>query len=210
MSENIVNHYEICCLLYAGNIAEAQRTFSEKIKGLEMTPPVRNVFLSSLNYAIYNFILVQEQVSLHECCMENEQKIARAASDSLLETGNKIIFSYGTDRRYLTEKYENPHIRQAVAYIHSHMSEELTLKNVSEILYLSKNYFCQLFRKEVGVSFSNYVCNQRLKLAQRLLKGTSLPIQTIAEKCGFQTAAYFSACCRKYLDCTPSDLRKFR
>ena len=67
MSELNINHYEICCLLYAGDIEQAQENFAEKTRGQDLSPTLRNTYLSSLNFAIYNFILIHENVSLHEC-----------------------------------------------------------------------------------------------------------------------------------------------
>ena len=208
MSELNINHYEICCLLYAGDIEQAQENFAEKTRGQDLSPTLRNTYLSSLNFAIYNFILIHENVSLHECCLENEQRIIRAASDSLVQTGFEIIASYGMDSRYLIAKYKNPHIRNAVSYIHTHLNESLTLESVSDVVCISKNYFCQLFREEVGTSFGSYVCTERVRLARRLLTGTALSVQDIAEKCGFQTASYFSTCCRRCLGSSPSEIRR--
>lgn len=208
MPERNINHYEICCFLYAGNIAEAKRSFIEKMKGQTFSPSMRYVCLSSLNFSIYNFILIQEQVSLYECCLENETRIARASSDALLETGLAIISAYGMDSRYLIAKYENPHIQNAVAYIHRHLNGELSLQSVSQMVHISKNYFCELFKKEVGISFGAYVRTQRVKLARQLLSGTELSLQDIAERCGFQTASYFSTCFKKSFGYSPSELKR--
>lgn len=173
-----------------------------------MSPSLWNIALSSLNYAIYNFILNQENISLHECCLENIQRISHASGSTFLQTANEIINAYGMDFRYLSAKYKNPQIRSAIEYIHSHLSDELTLQNVSDTLYMNKNYFCQLFQKETGTSFSQYICLRRMNLARLLLSKTEMSIQEIALKCGFHTTAYFSTCCRKCFDCTPSQLRR--
>lgn len=109
----------------------------------------------------------------------------------LVQTGFEIIASYGMDSRYLIAKYKNPHIRNAVSYIHTHLSESLTLESVSDVVCISKNYFCQLFREEVGTSFGSYVCAERVRLAKRLLTGTALSVQDIAEKCGFRLLRIF-------------------
>lgn len=151
MSENIINHYEICCFLYAGDILQAQKSFAEKVKEQESVPSAWNISLSSLNYAIYNFILLQENISLHECCFENIHRISHAAGNTFLQTGNEIIEAYGMDCRYLIAKYKNPQIRQAIGYIHNHLHEELTLQKVSDVLYLNKTYFCQTAQRSCAL-----------------------------------------------------------
>lgn len=208
MSELTVNHYEICCLLCTGSISQAQQCFYDKINGQDLSASARGMILSSLNYAIYNFFLIQNNLSLHDCCVQNERRISHASADTFWKTANEVIASYRASSLERTAKHENPYIRRALAYIHEHLNEELTLQSVSSLLFMNKNYFCQLFCRETGVSFTNYVCEQRMKLADQLLRGTSLTVQEIAEKCGFQNAAYFSTCCKKHFGCTPSRLRK--
>lgn len=203
-----IHHYEICSLLYMGNIKQAQELFCQKIKGQKLSPTMRNTFLSSLNFAIYHYIFFHENVSLDECCLENEQRIAHAKSDAFLETGLEIIASYGMDKRYLIAKHQNPHIQNAVSYIHTHLNEPLTLETVSSAICMNKNYLCQLFLKEVGISFGSYICTQRLNLAKRLLENTSLSIQEIGQKCGFQTTSYFCTCFKHTFGTTPGKLRK--
>lgn len=148
----------------------------EKIKGRELSPTLRSIYLSSLNYAIYNYILFRENISLHECCLENQQMILLASSGSLPDLGMQIINSYGTDNRYLIAKYHNFHIRSALGYIHTLLSEKLSLQTVCDTVSLNRNYFCQLFLQELGISFARYICLQRVKLARRLLCTTSMPL----------------------------------
>lgn len=207
MTETLFNHREIFILLYSGNINEAIRSFDSKINDIEFTPFTRNKCLCSLNFGIYNYILLKENISLHDCCMDNEKKISRHTNIPVLEIAADIITSYGMDVRYLSQKYKNVHIRHAVSYIHEHLSETLTLEKVSEAININSTYFCQLFKKEVDMSFSDYVLLQRMKLAKRLLLITDYSIQDIALKCGFHSCTYFSTCFKKYSGSTPSYIR---
>lgn len=203
-----INHREICELLYAGETEEAVRVFVKRSKGIALAPFYRTMYLSSLNFAIYNFILLKEKVSLHECCMENEKKVQQSTNDVLLDTGTDIILSYGYNNQYLVEKYQNPHIKNAISYIHSHLHEPLSLSLVSAAICINKIYLCQLFVKEVQMGFCDYVFAQRMKRANQLLLKTDLSIQNIAEDCGFRSASYFSTCYRKYMGYPPSEARK--
>lgn len=71
-------------------------------------PSARRAYLSSLNLAIYNFILIMEHISLHKCCMDNEQLITTHTTEATVLIGADIIRAYGYDSNYLIEKYENP------------------------------------------------------------------------------------------------------
>lgn len=208
MSEYSINHCDICMLLYNGNTNEAIKLFTQVTQKISFSPFTRNVYLSSLNFAIYNYILLKENVSLHHCCIENEKKIMQSTNHSLLEIGKNIILAYSLDNQYLIEKYQNPHVKAAISYIHQHLSEPLTLEIVSTAICINKTYLCQLFKKEVKMGFCDYILNQRIKLAKNLLKKNNYYIKDIAEKCGFKNATYFATCYKKYTGNSPSCIYK--
>ncbi len=208
MNETLFNHNDIYTLLYHGDIQGAVAIFKEKTVVDSHTPTSRAIYLSSLNIGIYNYILMKENISLHDCCYENEKKISTVTKESLLQTGADIISSYGMDKRYMIEKYSNCHIKNAMYYIHSHITDEpLTLADVCEHICITPSYLCQLFKREVGMGFCDYVMSHRLKVAKGLLNCTDNPIEEIALKCGFKNGAYFSTCYKKIYGCPPSKER---
>lgn len=208
MSVPLFNHSEIYQLLYNGNTTQAIKAFVEKTFPDEFTPFLRNAYLSSLNFGIYNSILLKENISLHECCMENEKKILKSTNTSFLEIGTDIISSYGNDSRYMVEKYKNPHIKTAVTYIHRHLSEPLSLEIVSDAVCINPAYLSELFMQEVHINFCDYVNMQRIKTAKNLLRNTSLSIQDIADRCGYKSVSYFSTCFKRYVGEKPSHYRR--
>lgn len=204
MSTNIFNHSEIYNLLLQGNTAQAINLFIKKTNPEDFSPFLRNSYLSSLNFGIYNFILLNKKLSLHECCMENERKILQTTNSSFISTGIEIISSYENDTSYIIEQHSNPYIRAAISYIHAHLSEPLTLEVISNIIHMNSAYFCDLFKKEVGCCFIEYIQRQRVQTAKNLLSNTALSIQEISESCGFCSAGYFSTCFKKYEKISPS------
>lgn len=207
MNEQLFNHSDIYTLLFHGDINGAIQAFENKTDSASHTPATRAIYLSSLNIGIYNYILIKENISLHECCYENEKKISTVTKDSLLQTGAEIISSYGMDKRYMIEKYSNIHIKNAMYYIHGHINEPLSLKDVCDAICITPSYLCQLFKKEVNISFRDYVMSHRLKVAKKLLKCTDHTIEEIAERCGFKNSAYFSTCYKKMYGFPPSKER---
>lgn len=208
MPEEYYNHSNICSLLFDGYIEEAIDVFTEKTEKLTIVPSAKRAYLSSLNLAIYNFILIMEHISLHKCCMDNEQLITTHTTESTSLIGADIIRAYGSDSNYLIEKYKNPHIKAAIAYIHGHLHDTLNLDTVSTAAFIDRVYLCQLFKKEVGTNFNSYVLAQRMKLADKLLAKTTLSIEYIAEHCGYKNPSYFSTCYKKYYGIRPSDVRR--
>ena len=210
MNEHLFNHNDIYILLYHGDTDGAISIFNDKTDTSALTPATRAIYLSSLNIGIYNYILTRDKVSLHDCCYENERKIATVTMNTTLQTGADIISSYGMDRRYLIEKYENEHVKNALYYIHSHLGQPLTLKDVCDAICLTPSYLCQLFNRKVCMSFCDYVMSYRLKVAKELLNCTTHSIEEIAEKCGFKNSTYFSTCYKKMYGFPPSKERQLQ
>jgi len=205
MTTNLYNHLELCQLIYQGNTTQAMQLYQQKLT--KFSPEghlMQKCFLSSINYAIYNFILHHENVSLHDCCHQNETFIHSMGYSQMKEIGEQIIHSYASCVDYRIEKHKNEYIRQAVSYIHAHLAEELTLDIVCKEINVNKCYFCKLFKQEVKQNFSQYILGERIHLAKQLLLKSDYSIQVIAEKCGFSNSSYFCTCFKKTTGTSPS------
>lgn len=72
---------------------------------------------------------------------------------------------------------------------------------------MNKNYLSSLFCNEMGVGFTKYLSDFRLKKAKILLRETELNINEIANMTGFATANYFVRVFKKQENCTPKEYR---
>ncbi len=207
--ESLLNHSELFSLLYFGHSTEAKRLYKEKIKELNNRPIKQiRLFLSSLNIGMYHYVLNHEKVSLHKSCYDNEVLIAHCTFLNYSSLGDQILDSYIDSTEYLIEKHKNEHIKKAIAYIHEHLDNPLSLTKVCKAVSLNRCYLCDLFKKEVGMTFSEYVLNQRITLAKKLLMTTALPISGIAMRCGFQQPSYFCTSFKKVEGVSPSTFLK--
>ena len=94
-------------------------------------------------------------------------------------------------------------------YIHLHHGEELPLDEAVEFMGLNKEYFCRLFKKNMGVSYLQYVYQVRTTAVCRELETTEDPIGEIAERNGFRDPKMLNQYFREIYGCTPSEKRKF-
>lgn len=94
-------------------------------------------------------------------------------------------------------------------YIHLHHGEELPLDEAVEFMGLNKEYFCRLFKKNMGVSYLQYVYQIRTTAVCRELETTEDPIGEIAERNGFRDPKMLNQYFREIYGCTPSEKRKF-
>jgi len=104
------------------------------------------------------------------------------------------------------ETYPRP-IAEAIAFIGQRFMHSISLVDVAEAVHLNEEYFSRLFKKEVGINFTDYLLNLRMETAHSLLMSTDLKIAAIAEKVGISDSKYFSLLFKKTFDQTPSQVR---
>lgn len=101
-------------------------------------------------------------------------------------------------RRYST------HIQKALLFIHENYGQEITLNDLADHLHVSASHLSRLFRKEVGISFIDYLVNYRIERARQLIRQTDLDLKTIGERVGFHGYNYFLRTYKEKTGHTPS------
>ncbi len=99
-------------------------------------------------------------------------------------------------------------IEQAIAFMESNFSEQLSLEDIATSVYLSPNYFSEVFKQSTGIAPWEYVTGLRLEQACALLKDTDRSITDIALSTGFSDSSYFSKVFKEKYSKTPSQYRK--
>lgn len=102
----------------------------------------------------------------------------------------------------LDERFE-----QVIRYIDAHIAEEIRLKDLAQLMYLTSNYFIKYFKKQVGVSPMEYILTTRIDLAKQYLQSENIPIKDIALKCGFSSLYYFDRVFKRHTGITPTNYR---
>lgn len=87
--------------------------------------------------------------------------------------------------------------------------DDLSLDWASGELGLNKEYFCRLFKKNMGVSYLQYLYQVRTTAVCRELELSEDPISEIAERHGFKDPKMLSQYFKEIYGCTPSEKRKF-
>lgn len=99
-------------------------------------------------------------------------------------------------------------IYEALGYIDGHLEQKLSLQSVSSRVGLSPNYFSSLFKKEMDISFVDYVTQKRVERAREMLMNTDLKTWEVAERTGFVSDSYFSRTFKRITGKQPSFYRK--
>ena len=99
-------------------------------------------------------------------------------------------------------------IQKSISYINEHYNEDINLETIANIVHLNPSYFSSIFKKEVGVSFSNYLNKIRIEQSKLLLKNTDSSIVEIALEVGFEDQSYFSKVFKNLTKMTPKQYRQ--
>ncbi len=99
-------------------------------------------------------------------------------------------------------------LRKAIDYIQEHYSEQVTLNEVAENIYVSTFYISRMFKKELGKSFVDYLNDVRIEKSKELLKDVKYKTYEVAEIVGISDPHYFSKLFKKYSGMTPSEYRE--
>ena len=81
-------------------------------------------------------------------------------------------------------------------------------EDISEDMGISRPYFHRLYQAAFGVTCLQDIIESRLIYAAELLRNTNLSVSEIAEKCGYDSDAYFMRQFKQHKGCTPSEYRR--
>lgn len=105
------------------------------------------------------------------------------------------------------KKNTSEHLYKAIQYINAHYFEDLNLDILAQNVFVSSYYLSHLFRREMGVTFSDYLTKVRVSRAKELLmEGRS--VEDVSECVGYRDGNYFIKIFKKYVGVTPSKYRK--
>lgn len=106
------------------------------------------------------------------------------------------------------ENTENPMISRAKEFIETNQSEDLSLSAVAKAVNTSTFYFCKMFKKATGLTFTEYLGRVRVEKAKSLLLNPHLRVSEVAFEVGFQSLSQFNRVFKRITGSSPSDYRQ--
>lgn len=98
-------------------------------------------------------------------------------------------------------------LRTIITYVEEHFREPVSLQDGADQLGLTREYFCRFFKKNMGMSFLEYINEVRLTHIYQDLTHTNTPISILIEENGFSNQKLFNRLFKKLYGCTPSSVR---
>lgn len=121
---------------------------------------------------------------------ETLSSLANSLIQSLL-----VIFTPFPDHN-IQENLPDPYsslFNEVKLYILDNLSDSLKLSDVASHFHISGRHLSRVFVSEIGVSYSDFVKNERIQKAETLLKTTKLSIKDVSQESGFSTVHYFTS-----------------
>jgi AraC family transcriptional regulator len=98
-------------------------------------------------------------------------------------------------------------LQQAIDYIHTHLDQDLSLAEIADVINISPVYFSRLFKQAIGTAPHQYVIQQRVEQAKKMLLKTDLAIADIALQVGFSSQSHLTQQFKRVTGMTPKQIR---
>ncbi|MBU5484665.1 AraC family transcriptional regulator [Clostridium sp. MSJ-11] len=124
-----------------------------------------------------------------------------------------LLRNISADSIYIKKKHHinnaqyNLYVKKSIDYIHNKYSESITLIDISNYLNINRCYFCSIFKKETGKSFSQFLNEVRIEKSKDLLVKGDLSILDVSLSVGFNNQNYYNTVFKKLINMTPLEYR---
>ncbi len=116
-------------------------------------------------------------------------------------------FIYRVHHLHMNPDY-SPAVQKCCDYIELSLDRTIRAADLAALVGYSEYYITEKFKKETGLSVSEYARRARIERAKVLLRTTDLSVTEIAERLAFSTPGYFVRCFREAAGCTPARFRR--
>lgn len=190
---------------YNKTISYVEDVFSNLKSDDDLTPKQIKTKSIEVFLSVYNHFNDSKLMKGLENYLENV-----ISTNSLEEIEKQLIdmIRYMQSKLEQTKESISPVILKLLGYIEDNYFYDLNLKEISDDYNINSIYLGQLFQKETGILFSDYLNNFRINKAKNLLTETSLKAAEIGELVGYANKNYFYRKFKGIVGITPSEWRK--
>lgn len=131
--------------------------------------------------------------------------------DPLLNLNSVMILDFVTHTKNNLASNINNYsnlTKKIIKYINENLYTNFTLTDVAAYVNANSSYLSRTFKKDVGISFTQYVHTNKIKKAQHLLLFSNLSLVEISTKLGYTTQSHFSKTFKQVSGITPKQFKQ--
>lgn len=131
------------------------------------------------------------------------------SKESLLRLHRQMYLDFATRMNDLKKQsHYSKHITNCLEFISNHLMSEISTQTISNALGINKSYLSTLFRKETGVTISQYIEQKRIEVACNLLSYSDYRYIDISNMLCFYSHSHFIQIFKKHKNMTPKQYRE--
>lgn len=154
----------------------------------------------AIHFRVFEYLLKPIKPTVFKEMFCNMLNAASDRTSSVIDTSTEVNLEVTQEKQYFIE--------ESLKYIKEHFKEKLTLEMVASKVFVNPKYYSHVFKKEMGVSFTDYVVNLKIQYACKLLETTNYKAYRISLECGFSDPSYFNRVFYTQMNMTPKTYRK--
>ncbi|MCL2426164.1 MAG: AraC family transcriptional regulator [Oscillospiraceae bacterium] len=196
-----------------GNEA-AEKMFASEATGKLSDDPLRNIkylFVCSMTlvtrFVIEGGMEAETAYNASDLYIQNADKCKTIDEVQTLHK-NMIAFFINHMNKMSKENVFSKPIITCHDYIYEHLHSTITIDELANHVGLNSSYLSTLFKKEVGISASEYIRRKRIEAGENMLKYSNFSLSEISEYLAFSSYSHFAGIFRKYTHFSPKEYRK--
>jgi len=199
-------------LLESGKQLQLSQRIDECFEGMQQGR-VDYTDLSSFYFGFMNMLfqwLNKKGISITDVYGDREWVVSEAVLKSLprMRGWTQQICQQAASYAVSNGKDVSQVVHKVQRYMLEHLGDEFSRERVAEQVYLNPAYLSRLFRRETGLSLTDYIVKQRIAKAREDLEKTNLKISDIAIEVGYANFSHFSKLFKRSTGLTPQEYRK--
>ncbi|MEK4058375.1 MULTISPECIES: response regulator transcription factor [Paenibacillus] len=206
--------YKLATAMKASQEAEAHQLVLEYITEMKRQEGISQGYVQMLGselWGIITYSLYESGFVLDEL-FTNDQIAKEISSlivpDQLASWLIDKITKICSNRQWKGSSKHRQVVDFMTSYIHEHYAEELTLAELSDKVFISRNHLSIIFKNITGETFNNYLTRVRIEKARELLMERNMLVYEVAERVGYKNIPYFSTLFKKITGMNPTELIK--
>lgn len=167
-----------------------------------------NYAKEAIEYGVFHYLLkpiekhevylMMEKLTKH---LDKKTEMRKISAASTVQIRNTSVSDCQPNEEKST--FEN-----ILRYVNANYTDDISLNFLSQKFYLHNTYISGLFKKNLGITFSEYLTDLRLKKASSLLMASDYPVNEVAAMSGYRDYNYFTRVFREHFNMTPVQYRR--